>query len=179
VLPYPHVAVTIYDKAKYHEDSCSEAGLPYRQAMNHSGLFVAWLAHRGLLSAEVPSAMLEAVRARRRPASVILDWYDGCLADDMLNAEGRAFTAKYFEFDRGEYLKDFERVLARGAASTFHVAESWYNFDLIAPTIEARYRRFKGEDVALPPTPRAKPETISPTWWTRLSRRLFGRSEDD
>ncbi|MBI2393509.1 MAG: hypothetical protein HYV09_28270 [Deltaproteobacteria bacterium] len=171
--------MTIYDKAKYHEDSCAEAGLPYRQAMNHSGLFVAWLVHHGLLADEVSKDMVRAVRARKKPASTILEWYDGCLADDMLNEEGRAFTARYFDFDRGEYLKDFERVLARGAESTFHVAESWHNYDLIAPTIEARYRRFKGEDVPLPPPPEAKPETVGPTWWSRLSHRLFGRTDDE
>ena len=55
--------MTVFDKAKYHFERCRERGLPEQQAFVHTGLFVAWLGERGLLSGELTRRAARSIEA--------------------------------------------------------------------------------------------------------------------
>lgn len=71
---------------------------------------------------------------------------DGVLLDDMLNAEGNAFAHHYFDLESGEYIYDYEELLARGLPSTYHVEDTWDNYEVIARRISDRYAEWKRRD---------------------------------
>lgn len=82
----------------------------------HTGLFLAWLADRGMVSdllATESAQRVAAIRDRRgRPADLYAEW-DGVLAAEMLNDEANAFTRNYYE----RFLDDY--------AGAFPEAGSW------------------------------------------------------
>ncbi|MGH7457354.1 MAG: hypothetical protein ACRENG_38750, partial [bacterium] len=67
----------------------------------------------------------------------------GVLSEDMLTAEGNAFTQQYFDFDNGQYLDDYDELLAEHLPSFFHVAETWENYDILAKRIDERFTAWK------------------------------------
>jgi anaerobic magnesium-protoporphyrin IX monomethyl ester cyclase len=68
---------------------------------------------------------------------------DGVLADDMLNDEGNAFSKYYFDFDKGQYLKDYENLFAAELPTLYHVSDSWRNYDRLKEIIDLRYSEWK------------------------------------
>jgi hypothetical protein len=136
----------VYDKAKYHDDSIAEEGLDARQAFVHTGVFLGWLIDRNLLSEEFwdnAGEEIEAFRQRRRTGPQIYEWNDGVLVDDMLNEEGNAFAQHYFDFDKGQYLADYEELLCAGLPSQYHVDDTWENYDKLKQRIDQRYEVWK------------------------------------
>ena len=69
----------------------------------------------------------------------VYDWWDRCLIDEMLSDEGNAFAQSYFDFERGEYMKDYARVLQRDLPSEFHVPFTEANYQAIRGVIDVRY----------------------------------------
>jgi hypothetical protein len=138
----PHV----YDKAKYHDDTIDELGLPEAHAANHTVFFLRWLIERSLVSDmfETEGAdVLGAFRVGKASIHDVYDWWDRCLVDDMLSDDGNAFARSYFDFERGDYLEDYVRVLQRDLPSEFHVPFTEENYRAIAATIDARYAAWR------------------------------------
>ena len=164
----------VYDKAKYHEGSCVKMHIPREQSFVHTGLFVAWLAIHDLLSKkfEYDSSVIAAIKSRSAARTNLYEWCDGVLDDEMLSAEGNKFSRSYFDFDKGEYIKDYMRYVSKGMPSEFHVSNTWTSYDRWEPVIDARYRQFKGEEAELPPVPSAplRPVDAIPFW-----KRIFAR----
>ena len=137
----------VFDKAKFHFDSVEEAGLEESQAYVHTGLFLAWLINNGLISdffREESGAALERTTLRTdRPSEIYRDW-DGVLVGEMLNKEGFNFALSYFDFDNGQYLKHFEKILCAKGNHIIAVDDSWENYDKIKPAIDAAYKKWKG-----------------------------------
>jgi hypothetical protein len=138
----PHV----FDKAKYHYNGKYPAGLPIEQAFVHTGLYLGWIVERGLYSAEfveVSGDLIAKFNRREITGPGVYEFWDGCLIDDMLSDEGNAFSHDYFDFDRGQYMSDYDELLADGLASQYHVENSWANYDRIKPRIDERYAAWK------------------------------------
>jgi hypothetical protein len=132
----------VYDKAEYHDETISELGLPDEHAANHTAFFLRWLIERSLMSDVFENEGGEILRAfREGRASIhdVYDWWDRCLVDDMLSAEGNAFAQYYFDFEHGEYLKDYSRVLQGELPTEFHVPYTEGNYRMIRDVIEDRY----------------------------------------
>ena len=132
----------VYDKAKYHDETIEEFGLPEEHAANHTVFFLRWLIERRLMSAlfETDGAdLVRAFRAGEASSHALYDWWDRCLIDDMLSDEGNAFAQSYFDFERGGYLKDYARTLQRDLPSEFHVPFTEQNYQAIRAVIDQRY----------------------------------------
>ena len=132
----------VYDKAKYHDETIEEFGLPEEHAANHTVFFLRWLIERRLMSALFQTDGADIVRAfRAGDASIhaVYDWWDRCLIDDMLSDEGNAFAQSYFSFESGSYLKDYARTLQRDLPSEFHVPFTEQNYEAIRAVIDQRF----------------------------------------
>ena len=133
-----------FDKARWHDGSVHDEGLPEEQSFVHTGLFVAWCALNGLWDPEhSDEEVLRAMRERTASPIALYEWNNGCFFPFMLTKEGREFAHTYFDFVMGEYLKDYATTLALGLPSTYRVPNTWESYDRVAPVIETRYRAFK------------------------------------
>lgn len=138
----------VYDKAKYHDDTIEEFGLPEEHAANHTVFFLRWLIEHSLVSSFFLSEGADISAAFQvGEASIhdVYDWWDRCLIDDMLSDEGNAFAQAYFDFERGDYLKDYVRVLQRDLPSEFHVPYTEPNYREMSAVIDARYAAWKAD----------------------------------
>jgi len=127
----------VYDKAKYHEETVDNEGLPEEHAFHHTAYFLRWLCDHGLVNEEF---------ADLRDARSIEDFFaqtDGCFIDVMLTAEGNRFTAFYFDFKRGKYLEDYEDSLGGGLLTLFHVPWTDENYRTLSAIIDKRFAAWK------------------------------------
>jgi hypothetical protein len=77
-----------------------------------------------------------------RPASerkLELHGSDWKLLSEMLNEEGAAFAEKYC----AAYIKDYQRVLAKGLSSDYSVDDSTANQSKIAAVFDQRFKQWK------------------------------------
>jgi hypothetical protein len=132
----------VYDKAKYHYGGDYPEGLPDEQAFVHTGLYLGWIVDRGLYSRTFAAESAELIarfRAREVTGPEVYEWWDGCLIDDMLSEEGNAFSQAYFDFDRGQFLADYEELLAGDLPTLYHVANTWENYHRLRERLDERY----------------------------------------
>lgn len=138
----------VYDKAKYHygADNFSKE-LSHTQAFVHTGMFIAWLVQHDLFSGAVlhtPPTVIEKVKRRHLTGTEFYKEYlDGVFMPNELTGEGVQFTEFYFDFEKGQYLADYSKVLANNLPSLYHVADTWDNYDELSKVIDARYRKWK------------------------------------
>jgi hypothetical protein len=120
-----------YDDASWHSEGNFPSDLPEEAAATHSGMFLAWALLRGMVGkehAENFSDDLKELESRKE-----------------LNEEGNAFAAAYFDFKKGKYIKDYEKVLAKGLPTAYHVADTWENFDRLRPTLDKRFKAWRSK----------------------------------
>jgi len=151
----------VYDKAKYHQESVAEQGLPESQAAVHTAFFLGWLMDNNFCSEEFVEESrdeIEAYKNRDKTAMEIYSKWDWCLVDDMLNAEGNAFAQDYFLFSSGRYIDDYVNILEKNLPSEFHVEYNWENQDRISHKIGSRYRtwRYRQDNPGLAPEVRKR-----------------------
>jgi hypothetical protein len=130
----------IYDKAKYHAEEVEQNGLPDHQAYNHTTFFFSWLVNNNLTSEWLE---LECKSAQYREGEIsinqLYEWFDTCLASDMLSDRGNAFAMAYFNFSNGSYLSDYHDYLQNDLPSEFHVPYTQENENIIHAVISQRY----------------------------------------
>jgi hypothetical protein len=140
----------VYDKAKYHYGGNYPKDLPEEQAFVHTGMFLGWILDHGLYGFDFwqgEEGYIASFKTREMTGARVYEYAcDGVLLDEMLNAEGNAFARNYFDFERGEYLQDYEEVLVGDLASTYHVEDTWGNYEIIAQRISSRYVEWKRKD---------------------------------
>ncbi len=135
-----------YDKAKWHYDGDFPADLPPRQGFVHTGLYLAWLAERGLISDWLLSEGANEVAAtieRIESPIFLYERWDGCLIDDMLSDEGNAFSQAYFAFATGEFLKDYNETFSDCGPSPYHAPPTWESYDRLKPVLDRRLREWR------------------------------------
>jgi len=125
--------------------------LPPEAGGTHIGMFLAWAIMNHLeseMQREQAQEDLAAVRERRTTGCTFLfKVCDKRLWDIDLSDEGNAF-AQWYYLDR--YLEDYVAVFATTDIPTlYNVADTWENFDKLAPLITARYETWKARQSLL------------------------------
>lgn len=138
----------VFDKAKYHVEGDFPADLGPEQALLPGGMFLAWCAQMGLLSAETSRDFAHeesAVVSRAASPCSLYRALGGVFTDAHLSAQGAAFARDYFDMDKGPYLDDYVDCLCADLPSAYHVADRWDSFDALAPIVDARFAEWRGE----------------------------------
>ncbi|MFT3685257.1 MAG: hypothetical protein QM783_10090 [Phycisphaerales bacterium] len=137
-----------YDKAKYHDETVQGHGLPEEHASNHIVYFLRWLIDRRLTSdlLETESdGLVDSVRRGDNTIHDLFNHWDRCLVDDMLSDEGNAFAMVYFDYEKGDYLKDYEKLLKPRYEDVYFAPYSDETYRQFAAVIDGRYRAWKGK----------------------------------
>ncbi len=138
-----------YDRADF-DYSSEQQPLPKGHAATHIGMFLAWAVLNGLendFHHHHSAALLD--RLRRREITGRQFFEAACreqFAEKDLNVEGNAFAEYYYRDasgQRGAYFTDYKQVLAARLPSFWHVADTWENYDQLAPVITRRYEEWK------------------------------------
>jgi hypothetical protein len=135
--------VTVYDKAKYHFEGDYPSDLSDDAACTHCGMYLAWLSDKHLLAPwfeEDFKAELVQLRQRQVTPARFFGIVDGALVSDMLNEQGNAFSTAYYLSN--QYFSDYDRLLASTLPSTYHVADTWENFEKLRSQIDERYEEW-------------------------------------
>jgi hypothetical protein len=131
-----------YDDASWHSGGNFPKDLPAKAGATHTGMFVAWALLSGL-SGEIHTvdfpADIPALRNRSiTPGAFFLASCDGKFTDEDLSDEGNDFAAAYFDLQKGKYIADYEAIFGKDGLTIYHVADSWENYDRIAPRLADR-----------------------------------------
>jgi hypothetical protein len=138
-----------YDRADWHSGGVYPADLPPENGGTHIGMFLAWAILNKFVSdmhrTESSDALVKVCARKMTGREFLSERCDDKFSREDLNDEGNAFAHYYYESedDDGLYYKDYERVLARGLPTMYHVADTWQNFDKIAPVISKRFKEWK------------------------------------
>ena len=71
-----------------------------------------------------------------------MNW-DGTLIGEMLNKEGFNFSMDYFDFDKGHYLKDYEKTFAVSEEAVFTIKDTWENYDKLKPILDLEFEKWR------------------------------------
>ena len=130
--------------------STEEDPLPPGHAATHIGFFLAWSVLKGLESDwHRLNSKEQLERLRRREITGPQFFFAACVdrfSERDLDPEGNAFARAYYENGpgkRGPYFKDYAKALSADLPSFWHVADTWENFDLLAPIITQRFEAWK------------------------------------
>ncbi|PYJ08811.1 MAG: hypothetical protein DME25_00470 [Verrucomicrobia bacterium] len=136
-----------YDDASWHYGGDFPKELPPEAGATHIAMFVSWCVLNGLggeMHFEEPAPLLPKLRERSiTPGDYFIKACDEKFVDEDLTDEGNAFATAYYDLEKGDYIRDYERILGQGAASLYHVEDTWQNFDKLAPVIHERYVAWK------------------------------------
>jgi len=138
----------VFDKAKYHDNSVAELGLSDVQSFVHTGLFLVWLVNNELMSDFFVSETgneIENLKVRTSSPLGIYEYWDGVLIGEMLSRAGFNFALDYFDFEKGTYMKDYERVFSVTPERVFEVKGTWDNYDKLKPVIDAAYEKWRNK----------------------------------
>lgn len=135
----------VFDKAKFHDNSIQQLGLGEEQSFVHTGLFFAWLVNNELMSdffVEEAGNEIKKLKARKiSPSKIYMNW-DGVLLGEMLNDKGFNFALSYFDFEKGNYIADYENVFNVTGDQVFTVKDTWDNYDKIRPVIDEAFKKW-------------------------------------
>ena len=136
----------VFDKAEYHMESVFEAGLNKEQAYVHNGLFFAWIIDNEFYSSSFKEESNKEIEQFKKPeispAQIFKNW-DGVLIGEMLNKKGYNFAKKYFDYETGSYLDDYEKILCPNDPDLFRVEDTWENYDKLKSVIDKAYKKWK------------------------------------
>jgi len=130
----------VYDKAKWHYEGEYPEDLDEDQAFVHTGLYFGWIIEAGLYNEEFAEDFENEIakfKARKLTGPGVYQSADGVFMDEFLTPEGNAFTSEYFDFEKGKYLADYERLFP-GLPSMYHVADTWENYGRLKSLLDKR-----------------------------------------
>ena len=134
-----------YDDASWHYGGDFPSDLPPAAGATHIGMFLTWAILQGLAGKfhlEHSPGPLEQLRQRTiTPAQFLIRACGEKFTDQDLSEEGNAFAKAYFKSEnrRIDYLNDYQDTLGYAGPSVYHVADTWENYDLLAPVIQKRF----------------------------------------
>lgn len=136
-----------YDDASWHYGGDFPEDLPDEAGATHTGMYLAWALLTGLASSmhteDFPDTIPPLQRRQITPGRFFLEYCDGKFIDDDLNDLGNEYTQAYFDFDKGEYLADYEKILGAELPTLYHVEDSWRNYDRLRPHLDRRFASWK------------------------------------
>jgi hypothetical protein len=128
------------DRADWHYGGNYPPELPPENGGTHIGMYLAWVILRGLGSKELIQHAGDTynwVRTREVTGrDLLVTKLDEKFFDELLSPEGKAFTESYYETNG--YANDYDRVLGGDLPTLYHVANTWENFDKLAPVLDER-----------------------------------------
>jgi hypothetical protein len=138
-----------YDRADF-DYSSEEQPLPKGHAATHIGMFLAWAVFNGLENDWHRQHSDELLARLRRREMTGREFFEAAckeqFAEKDLNVEGNEFAEYYYRDaagERGLYFDDYKKTLAKGLPSFWHVADTWDNYDKLAPVITGRFQAWK------------------------------------
>jgi hypothetical protein len=136
-----------YDDASWHYGGKFPEDLPPEAGATHTGMFVAWALLNGLAgeiyTTDFPDQIPKLLSRSLTPGRFFLEACDGKFTDDDLNEEGNSFAQAYFDFEKGQYIRDYEASLGEGVADLYHAEDTWENFDRLRPVLDRRFADWK------------------------------------
>ena len=136
-----------YDDASWHYGGKFPKDLPMEAGATHTGMFVAWAFLAGLagdLHIDDFPDHLPKLRSRAwTPGEFFLHACDGKFTDEDLTEDGNKFVQAYFDFEKGQYIHDYESTLGQGLPDLYYVKDTWENFDRLKPVLDARFQEWK------------------------------------
>jgi hypothetical protein len=140
------------DRAEWHYAGDFPRDLPPECGGTHIGMYLAWIVQRNLGSATLRKYArdsLPLLQARKITGRELLfTELDEKFFETLLSKEGRGFTRDYYE--SGCYIDDYDEVLGGSLPTIYHVADSWTNYDKLAPVIDDRFTRWQQGTGPLP-----------------------------
>lgn len=141
-----------FDKAKWHFNGDFPKDINITQAYIHTGFFITWLLLTNkyekdyLLDNAIDIVSLSTKRVS--PSLIYIEVFDGVFMDDGLEDEIVNFINCYFDFDKGTYLKDYEKCFSNEIKdkTLYEVTDNWQNYEKISKVIENRYTEWIGSD---------------------------------
>ena len=137
------------DRMDWHYGGDFPEGLPTENGGTHIGMYLAWIINNDLIGeihVEDASESILAVKNRQMTGrDFLIQECDEKFWNDDLNEEGLTFTNYYYSDDSGmkQYIQDYEQILSNDVASTYHVENTWDNYDKVARVIDIRYKEWK------------------------------------
>ncbi len=137
----------IYDKADWHFNGEFPDDLDEHQVYVIGGFLLGWLCDRGLLSEEIKQDFAEDceqyLKRKMLPAE-LYEVMDGSLTSDTTSPAVRGFLDEYMSLKtRCPYLADFEKTLAGGLPTVYHVQDTWENLARIEEVIDRAFAEWK------------------------------------
>lgn len=142
--------VDVYDKAKWHFSGEFPEDLDDFQGYVHTGMFLGWLIDNDLVSDEFKNDHVEEIeqfKQQKLTGSQIFErCCDGVLMLEDVSELGNRFALPYFDFDAGQYLTDYENVLAENLPTMYHVADTWDNYMKLKQVLDKRFSDMKNQN---------------------------------
>lgn len=137
------------DRMDWHYGGDFPEGLPTENGGTHIGMYLAWIINNDLIGEmhlEDAQESILAVKNRQITGrDFLIKECDEKFWNDDLNEEGLAFTKYYYSDDSGmkQYIQDYEQILSNNVESTYHVEDTWDNYDKVARVLDIRYKEWK------------------------------------
>ena len=136
-----------FDRMDWHYGGDYPSDLPNENGGTHIGFYLTWIIHNNLVGefhTEESGEELALVKARKLDGrEFLMTMCDEKFIDEDLSDEGNAFTQFYYAAEEKGYFDDYERVLKGHLPTTYHIENSWENYDKIAPVISEAYAKWK------------------------------------
>ena len=160
--------MTKYDDASWHFESTPEGDDSTRwdMAAAHIGAYVKWCLLKGWVGeldpgGELDSEVIQSMRyGGKTGTEFLMEHWDGCFFDELLNTEGNAFSNEYYESNT--YFGDLERVAGIQALT---VPESEYDLDRLYKILDKRYSMWLARTQTRRASSTAVEESPSKPWW--------------
>jgi len=128
------------DRADWHYGGNYPSELPPENGGTHIGMYIAWIMLRDLASKELiqhaGDTYTWVLDREVTGRTLLLTKLDEKFFDQLLTPEGREFTRSYYETNG--FANDYDRVLGGDLPTLYHVADTWENFDKLAPILDER-----------------------------------------
>jgi hypothetical protein len=128
------------DRADWHYGGNYPSDLPPENGGTHIGMYIAWIMLRDLASKELiqhaGDTYTWVLNREVTGRTLLLTKLDEKFFDQLLTPEGREFTRSYYETNG--FANDYDRVLGGDLPTLYHVADTWENFDKLAPILDER-----------------------------------------
>ena len=137
------------DRMDWHYGGDFPEGLPTENGGTHIGMYLAWIINNDLIGEmhlEDASESILAVKNRQMTGrDFLIKECDEKFWSDDLNEEGLTFTNHYYSDDSGmkQYIQDYEQILSNDVESTYHVEDTWGNYEKVARVLDIRFKEWK------------------------------------
>lgn len=141
-----------YDRADWHYGGEFPDDVPDENGATHIGMFLAWAINNNLegdLHRDDSVEALADVRQRRITGrDFLINECDEKFWEEDLNDLGNAFAQEYYSGETTLYYDDYIETLCDGDGDKiYYVADTWENYDKLAPVISQRFAEWQSKNL--------------------------------